>query len=437
MVDEDNELRQTVPAAESAVQPKTEPVRASAKPPKTRGGIPWMGYFILLLIAGLGAGAWFFIQEMRSREAQVGGQLNNKDQQILEMSRQMAGLQQELAALHTQIAGLQNDASGDDSRVQQQLSENGKVVTERLDALRADLGNSINLIQRQLNNTRGDLFVADAEYLLGVAMQKLHLIGDLKSVLAAMEAADQRLKDSGDPGVFKVREALAEELAALRKVKAPDIVGISAQLLTLEKSVKELPLFLPYAGKAEDEAAQHPKAVPADADTTHAEKPAAGKSPLDELKGLFTVRRTDRPVNSVLTPEEAHALKEVLLLKLESTRAALLRGDDKLFQESLKSAIDWLKENFDESASGTKEILDELQALSTQTLSVPFPEIGKSLALLRNVEKLRLEVEEGNAHPKQKKPPEPEKPAAAEPTPAEPKPEAGPVSPFEQPGAPQ
>ncbi len=64
-----------------------------------------------------------------------------------------------------------------------------------------------------------------------------------------MEAADALLRQSGDPSVYKVREALAKELAALKKVRAPDPVGISARILALEDRIHSLPLFLPHMGK--------------------------------------------------------------------------------------------------------------------------------------------------------------------------------------------
>jgi uncharacterized protein HemX len=116
-------------------------------------------------------------------------------------------------------------------------------------------------------------------------------------------------------------------------------------------------------------------------------------STLKDLQGLVTVRRTDRPVQAVLLPEEVEALRQVLLLKLEMARAALLRGDDVLYKTNLESAQSWLHEHFDHDAALTRGVAEDINALQTLQIRVPFPDIGKSLSLLRNIEKLRLEAE--------------------------------------------
>jgi uncharacterized protein HemX len=233
--------------------------------------------------------------------------------------------------------------------------------------------------------------IADAEYLLSVANQKLHLVGDVRAVLAAMEAADQRLHDSGDPAVFRVREALASEIDVLKKFHAPDVVGISAKLLTMEKKVRELPLFLPHGDAAKARADKSPKT---EAEAEDSEETGPLGSAFKDFKDLVTVRRTDRPITAVLTPEEAEGIRQILLLKLETTRSALLRSDDDLFKASLNSALEWLEANFDTAAELTQELEAGLKELQGETLRVPFPDVGNSLNLLRNIEKLRLEADE-------------------------------------------
>lgn len=394
LVDEDN-----APAA--VTEPSPEPAAVVPEPPRKRRSMAWVGYLVLLLVVALAVGGWFVLQELRSRQEGLGGQITNKEQQVLEASRQLNSAQSELAALHTQVAALQAQLATGDSKFEREISEQTTRLNERLETTRSEFSAAIQQIQRQLNKNRGDLLIADAEYLLSIANQKLHLIGDIKAVLAAMEAADQRLHDSGDPAVFKVREALAQEIALLKKLEAPDVVGISAKLLDLENKAAHLPLFLPHAGKVaeqrQQDMARQPKPEDTDAD---APKKDVLESTLDELKDLITVRRTDRPIEAILTPEEAEALRQVLLLKLETGRVALLRGDQQLYQDSLGSARDWVKQHFDQSAAETREIQEELTALLGQPISIPFPDVSKSLSLLRNIENLRIDAEEAAARPR-------------------------------------
>jgi uncharacterized protein HemX len=422
LVDEEKALISATEDAAEPARPTVDPAiaekpAAPSKPKKTRS-MAWVGYVVLLAVVAIAVGGFFLLQELRSRQEGLGGQITNKDQQLLEVIRQMNAMQSEMATLHSQMATIQSQVSTEDSKFERSLSENAARLNDRLEATRTELGNDVQHIQRQLNKSRGDVMVADAEYLLSIANQKLHLVGDVKSVLAAMEAADQRLHDSGDPAVFKVREALAEEIDTLKKMNAPDVVGISSKLLTLEKKVKNVPLFLPHADAAKGHAAKP------DADS----KPESGggdgeeQDPLDsalkDLKGLVTVRRTDRPIEAVLTPAEAEGIRQILLLKLEATRAALLRGDESLYKDSLASASEWLKEHFEPATPEAQELQGELNALQSQSIAVPFPDISKSLSLLRNIERLRLEAEEAEAKKSGAKAPSA--------TPAAPAPEARP-----------
>jgi uncharacterized protein HemX len=355
---------------------------------KTRFGA-WLGYATLLLVLILVGAGVFLLQELRSKQEGLGSGLDKGDKQMQELLHQISSLQNELAALHSQFATVQSQVTTEDSKFERAISEQSASFNQKLDVAKSELAQSIQHIQRQMNKTRGDLMVADAEYLLSIANQKLHLIGDVKAVLAAMEAADQRLHDSGDPGVFKVREVLAAEINQLKGIKPPDVVGISAKLLTLEAKVPEIPLFLPHSDRPKERHEQPEVSEPA------AEKDGGGllDSTLKDLKDLVTVRHTDRPVQAILLPEQVEALRQTLLLKLEMARIALLRGDDALYKSNMESAYNWLHEHFDHDAALTKGVAEEIQALQAMAIRVPFPDISQSLALLRNIEKLRLEAE--------------------------------------------
>jgi uncharacterized protein HemX len=409
LVDVNNEMMSAT--GQPASEAETEAVRTSAAPPRKSRSFAWIGYLILLGTLGLTVGGWYFLQELRSKQEGLGGQLSSKDQQIMEFTRQLGAVQSELATLHSQLATLQSQMTTEDSKFERMIGEQSAQFNERLNLTRTELNESVHHIQRQLNKTRGDLMVADAEYLLSIANQKLHLIGDVKAVLAAMEAADQRLHDSGDPATFKVREALADEIETLRRLDAPDIVGISSKLLALESRVKDMPLLLPHAGRVSKHAA------PSETGEQGPEGEGEGGlgSALDNIKDLVKIRRTDRPVDVVLHPEQAQALRQVLLLKLETARAALLRGDEEMYKANLASARGWLDEHFDPSAEQTQHAAAEISALADQAIRIPFPDISKSLTLLRNIEKLRLEAEEAEARYSRERPSEQTQPAETQP----------------------
>ena len=388
LADEDKDFMAQTEASVDMTEAEASSARDPAVKPKRSKLGAWVGYVILLVILLLAAGGFYLLQELRSKQEGLGGELDKGGKQAQELLHQITGLQTEIASLHTQLANLETQVTTEDSKFEREIGEESASFGQKLDAAKTELGASIAHIQRQMNKTRGDMMVADAEYLLSIANQKLQLVGDVKSVLAAMEAADQRLHDSGDPAVFKVREALAEEINALKTFTPPDVVGISAKLLTVESKVKDLPLFLPHSDVTEAKPATTPKP---------GQQTAEPGNILDDLKGLVTVRHTDKPIKSILLPEEVEALRQVMLLKLEMTRAALLRNEEALFKSSIDSALAWLHEHFDHDAAITQGVAEEIQSLKEITLSVNYPNIGKSLSLLRNIEKLRLESEKSGA----------------------------------------
>ncbi|MFN5746412.1 MAG: uroporphyrinogen-III C-methyltransferase, partial [Methylococcaceae bacterium] len=392
LTDGDTPLTEQLTENTAAIEPAPAPVEAAQqKPAKKRGGVAWFGYIILMLIVGIGAGGWYLLKELRARPELAGLQLSSPHEPPRDATPQISALQSEISSLHSQIATLQSQLATDDSRLERILSEHDQQFNDRIDAVQAEVGGAILQIRHQLNTTHGDLLIADAEYLLNVANQKLHLVGDVKAVLAAMEAADHRLRESGDPAVYKVREALAEEMAVLRKMNAPDLVGISAKLIALEKKVAGLPLVLPHAGIVKEH--EKAKASAAPPVSEQGQEGDAVDAAIREFKDLVTVRRTDRPIEALLAPEQAEALRQMLLLKLETSRAALLRNDAQLFKDSLTVAGEWVAEHFDTTAAETRAMQDELAALSGSSLDVSYPDISKSMVMLQNIGKLRLEHE--------------------------------------------
>jgi uncharacterized protein HemX len=387
----------TTEHAATETQGKAEAAPRNAKSgkttaPKQRRG-SWLGYSILILILIMAGGGFFLLHELRTKQEGLGSGLDKGDKQIQDLLHQISGLQTELAAVHSEVATLQSRINTEDSKFEREIAEQSTNIGERIESTQDNLSGAIDHIQQQMNLTRGDMMVADAEYLLSIANQKLHLVGDVKSVLSAMEAADQRLRDSGDPAVFRVREALAEEINALKKVEPVDSVGVSAKLLVIESKVGDIPLFLPHSNRINEDHAP----------AAGTNKPAGGNlldTTLDNLKGLVTIRRTDRSIQAILLPEEVEALRQVLLLKLEMARSALLRNDETAYKSSLDSALGWLQEHFDPDAAITQGVTDEIKQLKELQIQVPFPDISKSLTLLRNTGKLRLEAEKNQGQPK-------------------------------------
>jgi len=347
-------------------------------------GIGTIGLILLIAVIG-----FFFLQQLRSDQEGLGGELERDDKKIIQIGDQLTSLQSQVSTIQSQIATIQSSQTNKETKFERSLTEFTERHGEKLNVAKQELSTSIKEIHRQLGKTRGDWMVADAEYLLTVANQRLHLVGDLKTSLIALKAADQRLRESGNPGVFKVREAIANEINILKDIKPLDIVGIIAKIRAMENQVAKLPIFLPHAGKGNQTDLE--KDANEQEDLSGMEEIV--ESALEDIKGLVVIRRTGRSVAAVLLPEEVALIREDLKIKLELARFSLVQRDEKLYRSNLEDAKAWVLEHFEKKAPLTKKFLAEIENLEKIAVEMKFPDISESLSLLQNIATLRLETE--------------------------------------------
>ena len=342
---------------------------------RSRSGF-WFGFIILLVIAALAATGYYFLSQLRAKQEDLGGEVKGV------VSQQISDYQAQLAAIQTQLATEQADINNKENHFSHTVEEFSKLHDEKLETVRKDLMEEIQKLQRQLGKTRGDWLLADAEYLLSVANQRLLLMGDVNTTLEALAAADQRLRESGDAAAYKVREQLAKDISAMSKVSAVDVVGIYAVLQNLEAQIDSLTLLLPYAGKEAEK--DKPVIV---------EKPKAKSDDLlEELESMVTIRHVQQHVNEILTPEQAQFIREQSRVKLEMIKIALVQQNDTLYQASLADASKWILGNFVKDKEAN-HFLAEFDKLTQIRMRSQFPDISLSLKMLRDITKLRIETD--------------------------------------------
>ena len=367
--------------AELSEQPEQEIVETK-KAHRSRSG-SWFPIVILLVIVGLTGAGFYLFTQLRERQEGLGGEV--KDQ----MLKQIADYQDQLVAIQNQLAALETNIGSKDSHFTKTLDDFSRLHNEKLESTRKELYEAIGHLQRQLGKTRGDWLVADAEYLLSIASERLHLIGDVNTTREALEAADQRLRESGDAGVFKVREQIAKDIALIRGIQVPDIVGIYASLQSMEEQVQKLTLLLPYAGKPLTTSNESQEST---------EKPAESNSLLESassvLKGIVTIKHADQPIKEILTPEQAEFIREQLHVKLEMIKIALVEHNEPIYQASIADAKKWVEQHFVNNDE-FKVVNDELNRLASIKIRGQYPDISLSHKMLKDITKLRLDADKG------------------------------------------
>ena len=346
---------------------------------RSRSGL-WFGIIILVLVIGLAGAGFYLFTQLRDKQDDLGGEVKGQ------MSKQIADYQAQLVAIQSQLASIEANVAGKDTHFTKTLADFSQLHNEKLESTRKDLNESIVGVQRQLGKTRGDWLIADAEYLLSVANERLYLIGDVNTTREALEAADQRLRESGDAGTFKVREAIAREISDIKNVIIPDVVGLYAAIQTLQDHVENLALLLPYTGKVITTPTEEKQGVKSQSDE------GLVGSALSHFENVVKIRHTEHEVKEILTPEQAEFIHEQLRVKLEMVKIGLVQHNEAIFKSSLADAKRWTEKNFANNAEVSR-FLAELDQLATIKIRSQFPDISASLKMLKDITKLRIETD--------------------------------------------
>lgn len=383
------------PPVEEAVDetPAAEEPETKSKP--SRGGGAFALLISVLALVAVGVAAWFGYQywlqlqddlatlDARLREAQ-------SQQQALSQSLKSASeaLNAQEAALGAQKGALaQQQTAVDEARAaflqqEQKLAEENVNLQEREAELRAAVAD----VHRRVGRSGTQWMVAEAEYLLRIASDRLILARDTASARVALGLADQRLRDTQDPGWAGVREQIARDMAKLGSFEAPDTAGMSARLAALIDQIPQLKI---------DRATIGPERTLPERKSRKPDE-RNWETLLDDVwagfKDSVRIRERDQPVQAMLAPEHQFFLYENLKLHLEAARLGLARGDQALFRDNLNTAANWLKKYFDVESAAAKSIDSAISELVQVDIRPEMPDVSQSLRTLQVRKKLMEEI---------------------------------------------
>lgn len=276
----------------------------------------------------------------------------------------LRGLEDEVQALRGELAVSETAVDA--------LSDDVEAMPVELRAL----GRRVEALQGGRLDARDSWLREQAEYYLVLANVELELGRRIGNAIAALELADDVLRDLGDLGLVDVRAAVAEELQDLRAVPQPDLEGLAANLGGLMSRVPELPMR-----------PASPDEFGAPQESLDDVEPGLGRL-LERTRGAVTsivrIERQEEPVGRVLTESERRLVRHQLTLELQIARTAVLERRQPVFRASLVAADEILNRDFnlgEQSIVETRALLGEMMRIE---LSPALPDINDSLTLLRN-----------------------------------------------------
>ena len=183
---------------------------------------------------------------------------------------------------------------------------------------------------------RQDWLLAEAEYLLRLANQRLELERDWDGAVSMLTAADNVLIETRNPRLDKVRAQIARELMALRAVPAVDRVGAIFRLQALQEQVTSLP-WMPEKLIPDVAVEEEPRVL--EEQTWYWN---AWFTVKDNVTRMVRIRERDAPIAAPLTPDQQYYLQQNMHLMLEQAQVALLREQTELYTHSLGRVQEWL-----------------------------------------------------------------------------------------------
>ena len=311
----------------------------------------WLA-IVLSIIAtcAVGVGGWFGWHELQS----IARATQSLDTSVKALNTQIAQLETLEAAtrrLDDQIQKLETDVGRADTR-NQSVIDRVEMVAEELAKAQVD--------------TRSSYVLAEAEYLLKLADQRLLIERNPETAVNLMRTAQALLGQLQDGRLLSVRERLAQDLQSLSAIQSVDILGIQAELLALDPVLDDLQL--PVRRLAPE---------------TESEATVDVQQWLGGLSEFIRIREVNAPITPLVSASDAGRAREVLRLSLEQIKVALIREDQALFDAGLAQAKRLSMHFFDVTEGAGLKVMTVLSALEETQITREIPDAAQGLRALK------------------------------------------------------
>ena len=238
-------------------------------------------------------------------------------------------------------------------------------------------------LNRLNNTTKEDWKLAEAEYLIRLANQRLLLESDNSGAVTLLINADDILNELEDPIVFATRKALAKDIQALKSISQFDLEGAYLKLNALYDNVQTLPQREPSKAW---QANTTEKTKQTD-DTTTGKFTSVLESFWNSIRSLVVINYNHKPIKALLPPAEYQELITGIQLQLEIAQVALIKGEPVIYQQALSRVADATTEHFETQSNSVTTFLASLTALQQLNPSPDLPLPRESLMAMKSLMK--------------------------------------------------
>ena len=291
---------------------------------------------------------------------------------LADQRAEQTAFSQSLAAAQTELNQTQAQIKSERETLAQLRAEHQ--ASQHADAqLISAIESKIAGIQERLGRGEMAWQLADIEFLLTRAQERLSIANDPAGAAIALKLADGHIARTALPQMLPVRAAISEALTELNSAAAFDRVGIALSLYRAAAQIGGWPLAgsepksvagapgTPPSGQVGSQAPSQESATQA---PWYISWPKAAWQPVaDWFSQQFSLTRFDEPVKA---SARAAADRETLLW-LTAVREALLARDTPSLTAAITQAKSWITSHYASQAPAPQAVLDTLSQLQSDT----------------------------------------------------------------------
>jgi len=316
--------------------------------------------FLIFIIFAASSAASFYFWNLQQKQSHI---LKTQQDSIENLTMQL-----------TQVANDINKKS--------EVSDNNVI---KLDNLANQLKQTEAISQQAIeivNRSQRDWALAEIDYLLRIAHQRIAVARDIEGAIAALKGADLRIEQLGDLNLFNIRKQLASDIASLNAIHRADVNGIS---LALDQVIAYLP-ELPFKSAKEEIKIQF-------SENAAVEKPKSEDktfvdSVIETVKQIGDIKVHQRSIQAASSAEQQNSIEQLLRTYILGARLAALRFDQIQFLHEINQASEIIRLHYDEGDNRIQELQKMLLDYSALQLSPNLPELTKAWTLLQDVKML-------------------------------------------------
>jgi len=314
----------------------------------------------------------------------AGGYVTQQKLTLLEENFNQRSAAQQLEA--TAAVNDANAAVAELTESFQQIQAEKVAQTAEIATLQERLSDAIKQVEAGRDRSESDWRLAEAEYLLRLANQRILMENRAEGALALLRSTDTILKELDDVSLYPLRQSLASDISKLESVPNLDLEGTYLRVAALIERSKDLPTLTLEQQRQLPELIDNVITEQVDTETQQSITSGFAKA-ISKLESLIVIQRHDQPVEPILSPDQGHYLRQNIQMLLEQAQLALLRQQQSVFTTSLSRAQSLLMQYFDRDNYTTSVLIQSLAELTTLNVSPTIPDISGSLKALQQHQK--------------------------------------------------